>query len=233
MDRALLSQRIHIVSRRDRDYVATECLVYLLREAALGPDSSWFDRLCSALLTRCALNLRWSVQAGALVDAEGVREEILGDFALRLAEALRSNPERLDPYEVAFDLAFAAFRRDRLRGEVKRARRQPTFNPTPSNDPADPDRWVLALRADDGSEDIGLYGAEYGIFRKSVLAAIDELPEPERQAISLRLQGWPIHSDDPGTDTIARRCGVDERTVRNRIRSGVRKLLSRAQGELH
>ncbi|MEG3151035.1 hypothetical protein U1769_14170 [Sphingomonas sp. ZT3P38] len=224
VDRASLRTLLRISDRRHPDYLPSECLVYLLREAVHDPDHAWFDRLCSALLGRCVLNLRWSIRAGSLPDAEGVREDILGAFALRLSEALRLDPERLDPFEVMFDLAFVALRRDQHRRETKRARREPNFDPAPSDDAEDPDRWVLALRADDGSDDIRLYGAESQIFRNSVLAAIDQLPEPERVAITLRLEGIPLHSDDPATDSISRRCQVDERTIRNRIKSGVRKL---------
>jgi DNA-directed RNA polymerase specialized sigma24 family protein len=224
IERASLGALLRISDRRHPDYLPSECLVYLLREAVLDPDQGWFDRLCSALLGRCAHNLRWSIRAGTLPDAESVREEILGAFALRLAEALRLDPERLDPFEVMFDLAFVAFRRDQLRRETKRVQREPSFDPAPSDDSDAPDRWVLALRAEDGSDDVGLHGAEYHIFRNSVFAAIDQLPESERVAITLRLEGIPLHSDDPATDSISRRCQVDERTIRNRIKSGVRKL---------
>ena len=224
-----LTERIAIHDRRHPDYVPSECLVYLLREAAGRQSQRWFNALCSALMTRCALNLRWSINAGLLRDAEGLREEIISDFVLRISEALRVDPERLDPFEVAFDLAFATLRTDRVRSETSRQRRQSTFNPQPADAHEDPDRWILALAADDGSEVIGLYGAEYKVFRKSVLHAITQLPDPEQEAISLRLRGWPIYSEEPDMNSIAKHCGVDERTIRNRIRSGVKKLLELTQ----
>lgn len=224
-DHAALTKRIGIHDRQDPEYVPSECLIYLLRDAAGGQSQRWFNALCSALMGRCALNLRWSINAGLLRDAEGLREEIISEFVLRISEALRVDPERLDPFEVAFDLAFATFRTDRVRSETSRQRRQSTFNPQPADADDDPDRWILALAADDGSEVIGLYGAEYEVFRKSLLHAITQLPHPEQQAISLRLQGWPIYSEEPDMNSIAKHCGVDERTIRNRIRNGVKRLL--------
>jgi DNA-directed RNA polymerase specialized sigma24 family protein len=230
-DQAALTARLTIHDRRHSDYVPSECLIYLLREAAGGQSQRWFDALCSALMTRCALNLRWSVNAGVLRDAEGLREDIVSEFVLRISEALQHDPERLDPFEVAFDLAFSTLRTDRVRSEQSRQRMQSNFNPQPSDAEDDPDRWILALAADDGSEILGLYGAEYELFRKSVLQAITQLPAAERVAISLRLEGWQISSEERDMNSIAKHCGVDERTIRNRIRSGVKRLIALTQGD--
>ncbi|GAA3895410.1 hypothetical protein GCM10022276_13100 [Sphingomonas limnosediminicola] len=222
------------LSKHDRnhsDYLPSECLVYLLRAAVGDDDLRWFNAICSALMARCALNLRWAVNAGVLRDSEGVREDILSEFTLKISEALHEDPEQLDVFEVAFDLAFAALRTDRIRSEALRQRRQSTFNPQPTDADDDPDRWILALASDDGSDVVGLYGAEYEIFRKSVLAAINRLPAAEQEAISLRLQGWQISSEEADMNSIAKHCGVDERTVRNRIRSGVKRLIELTQAE--
>lgn len=231
VDQRALAARVSHSDRTHPDYLPPECLIYLLREYVGDESPRLSNAICSALMARCALNLRWAVNAGVLRDAEGVREDILSEFTLKISEALRENPEQLDVFEVAFDLAFAALRTDRIRSESSRQRRQSTFNPQPMDADEDPDRWILALASDDGSEVVGLNGAEYEIFRKSVLAAINRLPAAEQEAISLRLQGWQISSEEAGMNSIAKHCGVDERTVRNRIRSGVKRLIELTQAE--
>ena len=226
-----LRDQIRSLDRRSPDYVPTECLVYLLREAVRENRQGWFNDLYRALIARCTLNLRWSVNAGIIADAETVREEIIGEFRVRLSRGLVEGSTLLDGFEVAFDQAFAALRMSKVSRERKKQRREPSFDPMPTDDSADPDRWVLALQADDGSEMLGLYGEEYRTFRKQILAVIEELPPVERDAILLRLAGWQIYSEEPNVESIAAKFGVDEGTIRYRIRQGVRKVVARTQGQ--
>jgi len=53
-------------------------------------------------------------------------------------------------------------------------------------------------------------------FRLELTAAIDCLPNDQKQVIGLLLQGFAIDSLDKNTMTIARLLQCDERTVRNR-----------------
>ena len=230
-DRDTLRGQIAILDRNNSDYVPSECLIYMLREAKLYNHQAWFNQLYRALIARCTANLRWSVNGGIIADAETLREEIVGEFHLRLARGLEPGSTVLDGFEVAFDHAFAALRKSKVTRERKKQRREPNFNPVPTDEPNDPDRWVLSLRADDGSEMVGLYGEEYRTFRKQIMAAIEELPPLERDAILLRLAGWQIHSGEANVESIAAKFGVDEGTIRYRIKQGVRKVIARTQGK--
>jgi DNA-directed RNA polymerase specialized sigma24 family protein len=67
--------------------------------------------------------------------------------------------------------------------------------------------------------------SEFEVFRNERIRSINVLPTDQRDAIILALfHGLPIGSQDPEVDTIARRQGVDESTVRYRIKSGIARL---------
>lgn len=230
LDRETLSSRIDILDRSHPDFIPPECLVYMVREATRDNRDTWFNRLCRALIKRCALTVGHKVSGSAFRDAETVREEIIGEFCMRLSRGIAAGSDLLDAYEVAFDQALAGLRIEIVRKERRRENRQPSFNPIPSEESDDPDRWVLSLRAEDGSEVVGLWGAEYEIFRKTVFDAIERLPPLERDAILLRLDGWPIQAEEPDMSSIARKFGVDEGTIRYRIKQGVKKVVVMTQG---
>lgn len=61
-------------------------------------------------------------------------------------------------------------------------------------------------------------------FRSALSAAIDNLPDDERQVIGLLLQGLPIEAKDEKAVTIARVLGCTDRTVRNRRGRAISKL---------
>lgn len=229
LDRDTLQRRFHILDRRDVEYVPSECIIYLLREAMLDNRSTWFETVYKALFKRCALRLQFKVSKGLFRDADTVREEIMGQFALCLAKGLQPGSDALDAMEVAFDKVFAGIRIAVVRKEFRREGLQDTFDPMPK-DSDEADRLILSLRADDGSEVVGLWGAEYIVFRNSMFDAIYNLPAQEREAIMLRLNGWQIHSDDPDTPSIARHFNVDEGTIRYRISQGVKKVVAMTHG---
>lgn len=53
-------------------------------------------------------------------------------------------------------------------------------------------------------------------FRSVLFAAIDRLPQDQKQVIGLLLKGIPIDTKEKDVMTIARILQCDERTVRNR-----------------
>jgi DNA-directed RNA polymerase specialized sigma24 family protein len=66
--------------------------------------------------------------------------------------------------------------------------------------------------------------SEFEAFRNDRLRSINVLLDEQRDAILYLLGGLPIGSSDPKVDTIARRQGVDESTVRYRIKRGIARL---------
>lgn len=218
-DLATQRRRALIRDRHHPEYLPSECLVHLIREAMRRHDDAARDALLPLLLARCKANLNAKVD-GQIAGAVQLRDDILGDFAELFA--IDGSPEdrhELDFYEVRFNRAFFIFRATRVRSELAHLNSQ-----TPLPDPSDEitlieqelDDEVLARLAD-------LQGArgnpEDRIFRKQVFDAIKALPADQRNAVVLvHLLGFKRGSENPNETTAATLCGVDERTIRNRLR---------------
>jgi len=228
LDREAILERLSIGDRRKPGYIPSECLVYLLREAARDNRSEWFTKLFGILDCRLRHNLAHTIRYGAVGDAETVREEVRSRFFELLARGLRSEPERLDPFEVMFDGALAALRRDLYGAERRRDLRKAELNPP--DDEAAPASAEDPFRQPEAENALGMTTAEYKIFREQALRSIDVLPHDEREPIRLLLQGHKIDAKDPDEMTIAKICDVNERTVRNRIKRGVERLRASLEG---
>ena len=148
-----------------------------------------------------------------MAGARGIREEIMDRFAERIAKDCKGRTGLLDFYEIRFDKAFAAFRTSALR----------QIGPSVVN------TVPLGTDEDDGLEisaEVEAAAADFlggdpeklddPAFRLELTAAIDCLPDDQKQVVGLLLQGFQIDSKDKDVMTIARILQCDERTVRNR-----------------
>jgi hypothetical protein len=203
-DLATQRRRALIRDRQNSEHLPSECLIHLVREAKRRGDDAARDQLLPLLL------------AGAVQ----LREDILGDFAELFA--IDGSPEdrhELDFFEVRFNKAFFVFRATRVRTELAQINSQ-----TPLPEPSDEitlieqelDDEVLARMSD-------LHGAggnpEDRIFQRQVFDAIKALPPDQRKAVVLvHLLGFKQGSENPDETTAATLCGVDERTIRNRLK---------------
>lgn len=136
-------------------------------------------------------------------------------------EAGTPDANALDFFEIRFDRAFAALRTDIVRAEARKCLVQ-----MPEEDPEE----------DAPSGDTGLRQAvqsalqdhvtpEDTTFRVELMAAINELPPDEREAVILcHVQGYAEESDDPSKRTAATICKVSGRTIRNRLKRAAEKL---------
>lgn len=219
-----LNQRDH----QHPGFVETECIVYLLREAnRQGNRSDWFNRLIEHLDLRLDQNLRWAISYSAVRDAESLREDIKQEFYVLLARGLRDEPDRLDPFEVFFDKAFAALRTNFL----NKARR-----------PEHRETGMVDGKLDDGQDGederaepepenaMRLNEIELSLFRSQASALIDALPDKEKRAVTLVLQGHHVEASYPDKPSVAEICGVDVRTINNWLRSA-RKRFDDLHGE--
>jgi hypothetical protein len=113
--------RLQLTDRSSADYLETEVLVHLMRDARSSMNAQLLDVLFPTLLKRCQLNLFASVPDVGLATAADVREEILGQFGEMLAEdGVGDNPDKLDYFECSFNSAFRALRVDVVRTEIAR-----------------------------------------------------------------------------------------------------------------
>lgn len=228
--RDAILERLQVRTRGAAAYIPSECLVYLLREARRGNNTGWFNRLFSVLDLRVRNSLRHTVREGSVSDAESVREEVRSRFNRTLALGLGPEPERLDPFESMFDGALAALRMDMYGAQRRRDNKKADLavRAMGSDDDGDGDERELAQPEPELR--FGMTETEFEPYRLKALASIDSLPDDLRLPMKLFLEGMKIESTDTGEMTIAKKCGVVEKTVRNRIARGtklIREMLER------
>ena len=105
-DLATQRRRALIRDRRHPEYLPSECLVHLIREARRRGDDAARDALLPLLLARCEANVNAKVD-GQIAGAVQLREDILGDFAELFAiDGAPDDHHELDFFEVRFNKAF-------------------------------------------------------------------------------------------------------------------------------
>jgi len=199
--------------RKNPGHVPSEALVYFLRKAWADGMHVDFKNIFHVLMKRIEQSLCSVISDSRIAGAQGIREEIMCRFAERIAKDCNGRARPLDFYEIRFDKAFAAFRTSVLR----------------QIGPSVVDTVPLGMDEDDGLEISAeveaaatafLSGDPKKIddpaFRLELTAAIDSLPDDQKQVVGLILQGFQIDSKDKNVMTIARILECDERTVRNR-----------------
>ncbi|MFA6270558.1 MAG: sigma-70 family RNA polymerase sigma factor [Candidatus Paceibacterota bacterium] len=201
------------LSRKSLGHVPSEALVYFLRRAWADGMQGDFEKIFRFLMNRIEQSLCSVVSDSRMAGARGIREEIMDRFAERIAKDCKGRTGLLDFYEIRFDKAFAAFRTSALR----------------QIGPSVVDTVPLGTDEDDGLEisaEVETAAADFlggdpeklddPAFRLELTAAIDCLPDDQKQVVGLLLQGFQIDSKDKDVMTIARILQCDERTVRNR-----------------
>lgn len=216
-----LTLRAEIRDRSAKDYLPSECLVYLIRDALRRRDEKVYDKLLPVLLARCDVILRSKVDS-KIATAPQLREDILGDFAALFAiDGSPQDQYELDFFEVRFNMAFRTFRIERMRPELDRlATEMELADPDSPEAPIDEELRTRLFKACRSASDV-----EERIFRKQVHAAIRALPPEERRALVLcYMMGYKEESVDPNEETAATLCGVTGRTIRNRLARAIAKL---------
>ena len=217
-DFATACRRAAITDRDSREYVPSEALVHLIRDARRRNDEASMDVLLPILLRRCESNLRTKVSSD-LPNAEYIREEILGLFSeLFAADGAGSNPDQLDFFEAHFNQAFQGLRIDIVRQEERKTLNR-TYLPLPDEyeDDSNVDESVLKYfqTAPNQESTLGL------------IEALQMLPPDERRAVELcHILGYDEESEDPNKRTAATICGVTGRTIRNRLKRAAARLSS-------
>ena len=233
LSRSDLQIRLLIVERDAPDYLCSECLVHLVREGRRSDDQQLMSAVLPVLLGRCEANLLVKVPDGGMLDATGLRQEILEDLTdLFVTDGTGALPDELDFYECRFNKAFRALRIDAVRRDVRRRKRGiAVVDLQPSEAASGPHGYEGAFARVSDSFKI-LPTQEWDVFREPFLKAIEALPADERDAIILvHVLGYKEESDDPEKETAATRCNCTGRTIRNRLTRAAAKL-SRFKEEL-
>ena len=223
-DLATLRRRAAVSTRSSPDFLPSECLVYLIREAWRRRDEQTMNDLMAPLLTRSEALLEAKVPDGLLPNAAEIRENILSEFSfLFVRDGSGDDPDELDFFECRFNQAFRAFRIDFVRREVMRTKHLASL-------PAENDEASHCS----SDEDVFSHLSEafrnpptqlQKLFRKDLLEAINSLPPDERKAVVLcHVLGSKEEAEDPSETTAATLCGVTGRTIRNRLNRAAARL---------
>jgi hypothetical protein len=221
-DLETLRGRLQITDCGSTEYLKTEVLVHLMRDARRRMNEQLMDALFPTLLKRCESNLFMSVPDDGLRTAAHVREEILSQFGEMFAEdGLGDNPDKLDYFECSFNGAFRALRVDVVRKEI--ARLKPLeWLPDEGDERSETDDEVLSRISKAYRTAATQEMKELG---QRLLEGICTLPSEERRAVVLcHLLGYEVESENPSRVTAETICGVTGRTIRARLRRAAAKL---------
>ena len=204
-------------------FLPLECLVHLIRAARRSGDQTTMSGLMPVLLGRCEAILRTKIQGDCVANAEDLREEILGEFAVLFAEdGTPGTSNALDFFECRFNSAFLTFRLPFI--ERERARTIPLVYAPPqagsSDDITDEEFFVQLSDAFHRPPD-----QVDRVLQNTLAKAVDALPPDQRKAVVLcYFYEYPEESDDPTVTTAASLCGVTGRTIRNRLARAIKTL---------
>ena len=216
-DLPTISRRARVRDPASPDFLPSEALLHLLREAKRRGDQTAMAGLLPLLLERCFANLKATVPDSGSPNAKQVREDVLQEFSLMLAgDGAGEDPDPLDYYECRFNRAFRALRIDLYRLEVGAAN---TITAVREPDDGEPSAYDDAFtRLSDTLQSPA--AAENAVFLKEVADVIEKLPPDEKEALVLRrIYGLT-------EEAAAELAGVTGKTIRNRLARATKKLAS-------
>lgn len=221
-DLPTLKRRLAITDKGSSDYLPSECLVHLIRDARRRKDDRSLNAVLPILLGRCEAILRAKV-SDQLPNANLLREDVLSEFSELLASDSRGErSDELDFYECRFNFAFRTLRIDAVRREMDQVERTAELiDHTEEGEPEASEevraRIFELLQTPETQQDRA--------FLEEVLETIDALPPDQRKAVILcRVYGYKEESDDPNEVTAATLCNCTGRTIRNRLSRAATKL---------
>lgn len=133
-DWSTLSGRARVTDSRSSDFLPSECLVHLIRDALRRGDDRIARVLMPQLLSRAEANLLRTVPDTRMRDAESVRQDILSTLMQKfMDDGSEGHEDELDFYECKFLLALRLLRIDHVRKALA-SRKELTDLPEATND---------------------------------------------------------------------------------------------------
>ncbi|MFE8071999.1 hypothetical protein QQM79_13155 [Marinobacteraceae bacterium S3BR75-40.1] len=219
--------------RCTQQVVPFEVFIYYLRHSEIGLAEKHLEPIFISFYSRLEAALRKTVSEAWLDHAIAIREEIAEQVVEMIAQARESQEDKMYYWEINFNDALAKLRIDVLRKHGPARETDPLINSA-----------SLTHEGDDGDEispEVDIAAADFinpnpsrldnATFRLRLMDAINGLPEDERRAVGLLLQGMQIESQDPEVMTIAKALACTDRTVRNRLKRAYEKLRTVLQAE--
>lgn len=222
-DWTTLRRRLDIRDRGSPEYLCSECLVHLFRDASMKGEDRRMNAILPVLLGRCEAILKTKIPDSE-PGASEMRQEVLDGFADVLAcGCVGERPGQLDFYECRFNQALHALRLDVVDRERRRLKRTVEVPHAGDEDePLLPEEEGFSLLSEAGRTPAT---QEEKARLNEVKTAIEALPSEEREALVLcRVYRYKVESTDPNETTAAVLCEVSGRTIRNRLSRAEAKL---------
>jgi hypothetical protein len=215
-----LLRRAAIKDRSNPDFVSSECLLHHIRASRRDNSDGWFQRLYKVLLERLWRSLPRAEGTNGTIDhvKENIRNSVFDRFAEMLLEDKQTPGDKLDFFEIRFDMAVKRMRLDAQDQAWRDERRTASLEEDGVGDQA----AVAEFRADQLAGDI----FSDPLFRDRLYEAIDTLPLEQSRTMHLSLLGWPTESNDPEVMTIAKALGCSDRSVRTYRARAVKTLVA-------
>ena len=222
-DLPTLRRRLLVMDKASPEYLRSECLVHLIRDALSTGDEHRRDAALAVLLGRCEAILKAKI-SDRLPNTDKLREDVLSEFSELLAsDGTGKQPDELDFYECKFNMAFRTLRIDVVRRELDEVNRSAKL--PDHGDEGEPDAYEDAFAR--VSEAFRTPATQQSsLFLEDLWEAINVLPPDERKAvIHCHVFGYKEESENPDEVTAATLCNCTGRTIRNRLSRAAAKLL--------
>lgn len=206
-------RRCVIVDKTNADFIPTECVLYLVRSFRKDQANPALEAFYKILYARLLKRLpRPEKERSTSLSAEAIRDHALDRFRKWLSGDLREYEERLDFFEVCFDMAMNKLRASAEASVLEKAKQQEPLTYTDDGQVTE-DVEKAAAKAFAG----GVFSFDSGseAFRFALDEAIDTLPPDEGRVIHMLRLGIQIDSNDSDQPTIAKVLGKSEKTIRN------------------
>ena len=217
------------IHRRDNpNYIPTECLLHFVRACRADNSNAQFERLYKVLLERVHRALPRQDAADGKTRSltnERIREKVCDRIIELLVRDREAYEDRLDFFEIRFDMALKRLRQDAQKQAWRDEQRSQPIEYDEDSGELDPEVESAAANANplEGLQSLG------EAYRLRLDTAIEQLPEEQNRTIQMLLLGFQSHSDDPTVNTICKVLGKSPKTIwnyRERALKALRKALA-------
>ncbi len=221
--------RCEIRARTDANYVPSECLVHFVRASRGDNSNAWFERLYKVLSARVLRAVPAADSPDGTTSSltkERIRDKVYERFVEMLVGDRQIYDDRLDFFEIRFDMGLKRLRLD----AQKQVWRDDNRNQAISYDDDSGELSPEIEKAAGSLNPLEGLGFDDEAFRLRLDAAIEALPPEQSRTIQMLMLDYQIHSEDPEVITICKVLGKTPKTIWN-YRDRAMKALSIALGQ--
>ncbi|PKC31167.1 chromosome segregation ATPase [Pantoea ananatis 15320] len=213
--------------RTHPQYVPSECLLYFVRRSALT-NQTLFDPLFRILSERIFRKLPRAVNHGgnsvSMLDSD-IQESVFDRIVEMLMLDKAGYEERLDIFEIRFDLAFSNLKKDAQEKSYRSENRNTELEYDDSED--------VTIEVETASKDFNPFeetDLNHFHYSRELDAAIETLPDLQKRIIEMLRLDFPIDSIDPQEITISKALNKSEKTIHNHKNKAFARLRSLLEG---